>query len=299
MKKLLFGFILFFVAFLFSISFLNAQPPLYHEFYGSATCEDGNPFNDHELLVKVNETEYSTMFSGGAYQIIVQGELEDVGSPVEFYVGNVLLGSSTFESFGFTNLDFVSSDNTLCGGGGGSPIVMKGGSPIIMKGNGGSPLIMKGGSDPECDDGSDNDDDGFIDYPLDPGCDDADDDDEADPEIPPSPGCENDCDAGSLLCLGDTSYDRCGHYDDDVCLEWSGELPCDEGYVCEEGVGCVLIDVGGDDSQEKGTLFDSTIIYLIGAGVLIVILITGFMIMKKRNEQKIFNKLKMRRDQLK
>jgi len=41
---------------------------------------------------------------------------------------------------------------------------------------------------PACSDGLDNDGDGKIDYPADPGCADLLDNDEADPPPPPPPG---------------------------------------------------------------------------------------------------------------
>ena len=91
-----------------------------------------------------------------------------------------------------------------------------------------------------CDDGLDNDEDGLIDHPFDPGCASASDDDETDPAV--APVCSNgiDDDADGLIDFG--SDPNCSSAADDF-----------EGADCADG-----IDNDGDgntdyDRDENGT----------------------------------------------
>ena len=255
-----------------------AQPPNFHEFYGNVYCENNDEVNENTLInVTVNSSgtikSYETLVNENHfYHIIVEGFDDD---EIQFYIENELLDNTTFESFNSTELDLTTQDNDLC------YVDDGGGSPLIMK-NGGSPVIMKnGGTHSECDDGIDNDGDGLIDYPLDPGCDDSDDDNETDPYIPPSPGCDNDCSAGSLECLTDTNYKRCGHYDEDFCSEWSDSISCEEGYICEEGE-CTPEE--GTPTPEKR--MDITPLYITIAGIIIVAGVFFFISRKVKSKKK-------------
>ena len=86
----------------------------------------------------------------------------------------------------------------------------------------------------------DNDQDGLIDFPLDPGCSDENDDSETNSIV--DDGCEHECDPGNLVCSNDLVYKRCGYYDNDVCLDWSEDTSCDENYICQENAGCLLVE---------------------------------------------------------
>ncbi|MFH1376931.1 MAG: hypothetical protein ABIH25_04820 [Candidatus Woesearchaeota archaeon] len=90
----------------------------------------------------------------------------------------------------------------------------------------------------QCNDDIDNDNDGFVDYPLDSGCVWFSDNNESDPISPPI-GCTNNCDAGGFTCLTDTSFSRCGYLANN-CLTWTGEINCPNDYVCDDNAGCVL-----------------------------------------------------------
>lgn len=196
-------------AFLIILSgFVLSSPPLFHEFYGGATCVNGDPFSeDASVLIKINGVDYGTItVSGGSYHVIISAGASDVGLPVEFYSGDELLGSDTFESFGFTRLDLLSNDNGLCGAGGGG-----GESPAGGGGGGGSGGGGGGGS------------------------------------APAGETCNDDCVSGKITCLDSARYIVCGDYDADDCSEWSGELNCDKDYACEDNVGCVALE-GGDGS---------------------------------------------------
>ncbi len=62
-------------------------------------------------------------------------------------------------------------------------------------GSGSSPPPPPPGAQPQCSDGKDNDGDGKVDFPADPGCANAQDNDETDP-LPPPPGVKPQCSDG-------------------------------------------------------------------------------------------------------
>lgn len=131
----------------------------------------------------------------------------------------------------------------------------------------------------QCKDSVDNDGDGFADFPLDPGCDNENDNDEIDFVYPPS-NCYNGCEAGELKCLSETSYERCGHYDDDFCLEISDEIKCDEGYLCKENKGCVLKGGGGPYIFD-GIFSDKLTLYALGASAFILLMMFVWLVFRR------------------
>ncbi|MCD6114864.1 hypothetical protein J7J74_01070, partial [bacterium] len=49
-------------------------------------------------------------------------------------------------------------------------------------------------------------------------------------------GCTDECSyVGQKRCADNSSYQVCGDYDSDVCLEWSSPVSCGEGKVCSGG----------------------------------------------------------------
>ncbi len=123
----------------------------------------------------------------------------------------------------------------------------------------------------DCDDGIDNDEDGLIDFPLDPGCSDENDNSEVDPVIPGVISCEDECNPGDLVCSDDVVYKRCGYYDSDNCLDWSEDLGCDEGYVCQDDEGCLLIDEPGEIGVKGFNYCSITWILLLAIIVLYIV----------------------------
>lgn len=73
-----------------------------------------------------------------------------------------------------------------------------------------------------CADKIDNDNDGFIDC-LDSDCKD-------DPNC-----CKDDCIKDSRTCASDTTFQICGNFDGDPCLEWGPPTACPVGLVCING----------------------------------------------------------------
>ena len=277
------------------VGIVFAQPPLYHEFYGDVKCDNDDPIGDGTiLLVKLDSSDYSSIVVvSGGYHIIIQGDINSVGDEIGFYIGDELIGSSIFESFGLTNLDLISECvNAYCGDGecnGGetcSSCVADCGACLDPPNGGGT-------SYKECEDDLDNDNDGLIDYPLDPGCLNANDNNETDVSNVLGGNCSNDCAAGDFSCLTNISYRECGHYDNDNCLEWSSNINCEEGYICsDEDAGCVIVD--GDNGEPEfpfGKLFIEGIIpYAVGVGVLIVIAVSIWLIIRNRHNIP-FNKM--------
>jgi len=53
-----------------------------------------------------------------------------------------------------------------------------------------------------------------------------------------TPGaCSNDCSpVGARRCSGTTSYQVCGNYDTDSCLEWGNMTSCTYGQTCKDGM---------------------------------------------------------------
>ena len=101
--------------------------------------------------------------------------------------------------------------------------------------------------DPECNDGVDNDRDGKIDYPDDPGCTDTEDDDETDPNMQCQDGIDNDGDGDA-----DSADSCCSTYPDkkenfcdiDECTVGEkisssvAECRCYDAYACIGGEYC-------------------------------------------------------------
>jgi len=83
---------------------------------------------------------------------------------------------------------------------------------------------------PQCKDGIDNDGDGLIDYPKDPGCASLEDRDEYN-----TPVCSDECSpAGKKQCF-ENYVITCGNFDSDSCLEWD-TLGTYCIYGCSNGV---------------------------------------------------------------
>lgn len=264
------------------VGIVFAQPPLYHEFYGNVKCDNGDSIADGtSLLIKLDDSDYSNILVvNGGYHIIIQGDLNNIDDAVEFYIEEELVGSSIFESFGFSNLDLVSECvGTYCGDGdcnGGETCSSCVADCGVCQdddddGDGGG-----GSSDSECEDGVDNDNDGLIDYPLDPGCVNSNDDNETNINNVFGGSCSNECIAGAFSCLTNISYKECGHYDNDNCLEWSNSFNCDDGYVCdEEQKGCILENLNGEGGQFP---FDNFLSQIFREGIIPYAIIVGIII---------------------
>ncbi len=48
-------------------------------------------------------------------------------------------------------------------------------------------------------------------------------------------GCTDLCAALSKQCVGGGAYQTCADYNQDGCLEWGSQTPCDAGLICDEG----------------------------------------------------------------
>ena len=54
-----------------------------------------------------------------------------------------------------------------------------------------------------------------------------------DPNINPAPpSCTSECTTGAKKCSGANTYQLCGNYDSDSCLEWSTSYSCPSGQAC-------------------------------------------------------------------
>ncbi len=51
------------------------------------------------------------------------------------------------------------------------------------------------------------------------------------------PGCVNECDMGESRCMDAYSFQECGDWDDDWCLEFGPRQLCPEGSACDESEG--------------------------------------------------------------
>jgi uncharacterized repeat protein (TIGR01451 family) len=66
--------------------------------------------------------------------------------------------------------------------------------------------------------------------------------------------CTNDCTSGAKKCTGTGTYQTCGNYDADECLEWGGNQNCIAGSVCQGDGVCehttkpVTVDLTGPSS---------------------------------------------------
>ncbi len=49
------------------------------------------------------------------------------------------------------------------------------------------------------------------------------------------PTCTDTCTSGTKQCTSTTSYQTCGNYDSDSCLEWSSAISCASGVTCSNG----------------------------------------------------------------
>jgi hypothetical protein len=51
-----------------------------------------------------------------------------------------------------------------------------------------------------------------------------------------TPSCSNECSySGYKQCSSSSTYQTCGNYDSDTCLEWSASVSCSSGYTCNSG----------------------------------------------------------------
>lgn len=121
--------------------------------------------------------------------------------------------------------------------------------------------VAGGGTDPQCSDGIDNDGDGLIDHPDDPGCDSTSDNDETDPvatqcsdgidndgdgltDFPDDPGCtdSSDDDETDPVSGGDTMH---VHFIDHS--ECSGGRPANRDI-------CITVDIFGEDETGESNV---------------------------------------------
>ena len=261
-KEIIFGIVLVFFAIfmtytsnnaLYSVTGYATQPPRFQEFYGTAKCLDGNNINDGKVIITqvTNGTgviETQTDVSSGGYHVLINGfPFIEASSQdnVSFYLdGEVLASDIEFEFLALTELNLVSTNNTNCYV---APSNPPGGDPPAE-------------DDAECEDGIDNDGDGCIDYPMDPGCVSSSDDDEGDVACTAGNYCSNECDVGEKECINNESYHYCRNFDPDPCLEWSSSISCDEGFICQAAE-CIRqesddVVVGG---EVRTSLFESVI----------------------------------------
>jgi hypothetical protein len=101
---------------------------------------------------------------------------------------------------------------------------------------------------PQCFDGQDNDTDGLIDYPADPGCDSYTDDDETDVSSPPSGGGGG---GGGGVSSGGRDDDE-----PDTSIKFSGRAyPGSQVSILQDGV-VVLQTIAGSNAKFSATLGD-------------------------------------------
>lgn len=256
------------------ISLSYAQPPMYHEFYGEAKCLDGDLLLDGtNVIIKFGDIDNyaNVLVNNGKYHIIIQGSVGDNEALIEFYASSELLGSEEFTPFGFSNLDLISQDNSLCEV-----------------------------QEPYCGDGICNGDETCSSCPSDCGT--CDDDGGGGggggipPSVPPSVPptnltenqtgtCNNECNLGDFECLSEIGFITCGDYDNDSCYEWSLEKSCNEGYVCsEEHKACVSAEEGKTEYPFDRLFIEGIIPYALVAGVIIFLGIGTWLIIKHRSK---------------
>ncbi|RLB59179.1 MAG: hypothetical protein DRI34_02720 [Deltaproteobacteria bacterium] len=69
--------------------------------------------------------------------------------------------------------------------------------------------------------------------------------------------CSNECPtSGAKQCLDSDTWQICGNWDSDSCLEWDTGTDCDSGYVCSNGT-CAL-DCADECAQAGTTVCDGT-----------------------------------------
>lgn len=68
-------------------------------------------------------------------------------------------------------------------------------------------------------------------------------------------GCANECSTNDKKCSTTTSYQTCGNYDTDVCLEWGTTQNCNTGQSCDLGIcsnnPAEICDNGIDDDKDS------------------------------------------------
>ncbi len=68
--------------------------------------------------------------------------------------------------------------------------------------------------------------------------------------------CSDECPTGGRQCLDDDTYQLCGNWDQDSCLEWGGNTDCQSGYICSSG-NCAA-DCQNECSEAQTTFCDGT-----------------------------------------
>lgn len=85
------------------------EPPSFHEFYGTAKCDNTNNLNSITLSVIVSNATSSNTFStniqNGVYSIIVEGD--KTGDSVTFFIGGNQVGADIYTKFSQTNKNLV------------------------------------------------------------------------------------------------------------------------------------------------------------------------------------------------
>ncbi|MFH1839707.1 MAG: hypothetical protein ABH849_00990 [Nanoarchaeota archaeon] len=261
------------------ITGLATEPPRFSDFYGTVKCQDGTNIGTGTIVAKVSNgvdtTETQKTISLGKYFISVTGFSLDEASlqdNISFYLNDELLaGNITFEFWNLTQLNLVSVTNSYCqqdledegdGNGGG--------------GGGGTPQEYT-----QCNDGLDNDQDGCIDYPKDPGCLSFEDNYEGELSCKPIP-CQDQCDLGDQICFNDSGYIICRNYNLDPCLEWSHVFECPNNTACDSGFCRTSTDAPTTELPKTTELELWKFIIPLS---LLIIAITGFLFFKRRRKK--------------
>ena len=94
-------------------NFVDAQPPLYHEFYGNITCNNDDTVKDGTTITAIVDgiNVFSDTTSGGGYHIITEGRNGDL---IEFNVESVNIVNQTFSWFTSTVLNIQTLDDSDC-----------------------------------------------------------------------------------------------------------------------------------------------------------------------------------------
>ena len=64
------------------------------------------------------------------------------------------------------------------------------------------------------------------------------------------PPCTDECSSGAKKCTSSTSYQTCGNYDADSCLEWSSAASCPAGQTCSGNGACSSLGGGGSGGKK-------------------------------------------------
>lgn len=100
---------------------VSATPGFPHQFYGSVTVNGKSAPDNNVLTAAVGGDEYITVTTGGMYGIypnsffVKDPDSNRNGDTIQFLLGGKPVGTYTFESTGYTKLDF--STTTTCGDG--------------------------------------------------------------------------------------------------------------------------------------------------------------------------------------